>query len=51
MPVYNLLEVDPDKLFKEHTISEIQEIQTKLQAEVERKREELKTMVGYALIF
>ncbi|PSN54283.1 hypothetical protein C0J52_06981 [Blattella germanica] len=46
MPVQNLLEIDTDKLFEEHTISEIIEIQKKLQAEIERKREELRTMVG-----
>ncbi|XP_066999265.2 conserved oligomeric Golgi complex subunit 1 isoform X2 [Anabrus simplex] len=46
MPVQNLLHLNPDKLFEEHTISEIQEINRKLQAEIERKREELRTMVG-----
>ncbi|XP_047096649.1 conserved oligomeric Golgi complex subunit 1 [Schistocerca piceifrons] len=46
MPVSNLLELNPDKLFEEHSISEIQEIQKKLQTEIDRKREELRTMVG-----
>ena len=46
MPVKNLLEINADKLFEEHTISEIIDIQKKLQTEIERKREELRTMVG-----
>jgi hypothetical protein len=46
MPVQNLLDINPDKLFEDHTISEILETQKKLQAEIERKREELRTMVG-----
>ncbi|GLH04216.1 Conserved oligomeric Golgi complex subunit 1 [Gryllus bimaculatus] len=46
MPVQRLLDINPDKLFEQHTISEIQDINKKLQAEIERKREELRTMVG-----
>jgi hypothetical protein len=46
MPVQNLLDINTDKLFEDHTISEILEIQKKLQTEIERKREELRTMVG-----
>ncbi|XP_069696321.1 conserved oligomeric Golgi complex subunit 1 isoform X2 [Periplaneta americana] len=46
MPVQNLLDINTDKLFEEHTVSEILETQKKLQIEIERKREELRTMVG-----
>jgi len=46
MPGQNLLDINPDKLFEDHTISEILETQKKLQTEIERKREELRTMVG-----
>jgi hypothetical protein len=51
MPVQNLLDIDTDKLFEDHTISEILETQKKLQTEIERKREELRTMVGYVKLF
>lgn len=46
MPVQNLLDINADKLFEDFTISEILETQKKLQTEIERKREELRTMVG-----
>jgi hypothetical protein len=46
MPVSNLLDINTDKLFEDFTISEILETQKKLQTEIERKREELRTMVG-----
>jgi hypothetical protein len=46
MPVQNLLDINPDKLFEDHTISEILETQNKLQTEIERKRQEIRTMVG-----
>ncbi|XP_075235076.1 conserved oligomeric Golgi complex subunit 1 [Lycorma delicatula] len=46
MPAQNLFEIDPDKLFELYTIEEIQSTQIKLQHEIERKREELRTMVG-----
>ncbi|XP_047505586.1 conserved oligomeric Golgi complex subunit 1 isoform X1 [Pieris napi] len=42
----NLLEVVPDQLFQSHFIAEIDQVQKKLQYEVERKREELRAMVG-----
>jgi hypothetical protein len=51
MPVQNLLDINTDKLFEDHTISEIIETQKKLQTEIERKREELRTMVGYVKLF
>ena len=41
-----MLEVDPDKIFEEKSISEIEALQKKIQDEVERKKEELRTMVG-----
>jgi hypothetical protein len=46
MPVQKLLDVNADKLFEDCTISEILETQNKLHTEIERKREELRTMVG-----
>ncbi|KAE8752933.1 hypothetical protein FOCC_FOCC000278 [Frankliniella occidentalis] len=42
----NMLEIDPDKIFEEKSISEIEVVQKKIQDEVERKKEELRTMVG-----
>jgi hypothetical protein len=47
MPVHqSLVDLNPDKLFEEHTVAEIKEIHKKLQAEIERKRVEIRTMVG-----
>lgn len=47
MPAKDLLNINPDVLFEEHTISEIDDTQKKLLHEIERKREELRVMVGY----
>lgn len=49
MPATVLLDIDPDKLFEQFTIQEVEETQKKLQHEIERKREELRTMVGWVL--
>lgn len=46
MPVEALLTIDPDKLFENHSIAEIQSIQSQLHNEIEKKREDLRTMVG-----
>ncbi|VVD04236.1 unnamed protein product [Leptidea sinapis] len=46
MAFNNLLEVEPEKLFETYSISEIDQVQKKLQYEIERKREELRAMVG-----
>lgn len=46
MPVSSLLDIDPDQLFKQRSIQEVEEVQKKLHHEIERKREELRTMVG-----
>ncbi|XP_058451024.1 conserved oligomeric Golgi complex subunit 1 isoform X2 [Malaya genurostris] len=42
----NLLNINVDKLFEQHSVAEIDQIHKQLQAEVELKREELRTMVG-----
>lgn len=42
----NLLEIVPDRLFQTYSISEIDQVQKILQYEIERKREELRAMVG-----
>ncbi|XP_068622543.1 conserved oligomeric Golgi complex subunit 1 [Battus philenor] len=42
----NLLDIVPDELFQTHSITEIDQVQKKLQYEIERKREELRAMVG-----
>ncbi|XP_054270661.1 conserved oligomeric Golgi complex subunit 1 isoform X2 [Macrosteles quadrilineatus] len=46
MPIPSLLTINPDNLFEKSSISEIEDVQKKLQSEIERKREELRTMVG-----
>lgn len=43
----SLLEIIPEQLFQTHSISDIDQVQKKLQYEIERKREELRAMVGY----
>lgn len=43
---YNLLELNVDKLFEERHISEIIELEKIIDAEIERKRIELRCMVG-----
>ncbi|XP_075979417.1 conserved oligomeric Golgi complex subunit 1 [Anticarsia gemmatalis] len=42
----NLLDIVPDQLFQTYSISDIDQVQKKLQYEIERKREELRAMVG-----
>ncbi|XP_050100433.1 conserved oligomeric Golgi complex subunit 1 [Anopheles aquasalis] len=41
-----LLNIDVDKLFKQHNVAEIDLVHKRLQGEIELKREELRTMVG-----
>lgn len=43
---YNLLELNIDKLFEEHYINEVIELEKSIDAEIERKRVELRCMVG-----
>lgn len=43
----NLLEIVPEQLFQKYSITEVDQVQKKLQYEIERKREELRAMVGY----
>lgn len=43
----NLLELDVDKIFEECKVEEIVEIEKLLDAEIEKKRVELRSMVGY----
>ncbi|XP_055679195.1 conserved oligomeric Golgi complex subunit 1 [Lutzomyia longipalpis] len=42
----DLLELNPDRLFQQHTVSEIEQVSKKLQDEIEIKKEDLRTMVG-----
>lgn len=41
-----LLELDVEKLFEEQNIEDIIQIESSLDAEIERKRNELRSMVG-----
>lgn len=43
----NLLELDTEKLFQERSIDYIIEIERLIDEEIERKRSELRVMVGY----
>ena len=51
MPTQTLLNINPDKLFEDHNVGEIQSIQIQLQNEMEKKREDLRTMVGLVSTF
>lgn len=42
----NYLDLDINKLFEQHTVKEIEEIQKKIQLESDRKKIELRTLVG-----
>lgn len=42
----NLVNLNVDALFEQHSIAEIDIVQKKIQTEIEKKREELRTMVG-----
>ncbi|XP_014482277.1 PREDICTED: conserved oligomeric Golgi complex subunit 1 isoform X2 [Dinoponera quadriceps] len=46
MTTTNYLDLDINKLFEEHTIKEIEEIKKKIQLESDRKKIELRTLVG-----
>lgn len=41
-----LYDIDVDVLFEQRSIPEIEEVQKRVQSEIEKKREELRTMVG-----
>ncbi|XP_060804604.1 conserved oligomeric Golgi complex subunit 1-like [Amyelois transitella] len=42
----NLLDIVPEELFQNYFVSDVDQVQKKLQYEIERKREELRAMVG-----
>ena len=46
MPGLHLLDIEPDKLFEKYTVSEIENVQKSINNEIERKKEELRTLVG-----
>jgi hypothetical protein len=41
----SFVKLNADELFEQHTISEIEVVNRKIQDEVERKKEDLRTMV------
>lgn len=47
MTTANLINLDVDEIFEQHNINEIEVINRKIQAEIENKREELRTMVNF----
>jgi conserved oligomeric Golgi complex subunit 1 len=46
MATTNLLNLDVDQIFEQNNVSEIEVINRKVQAEIEKKREELRMMVN-----
>lgn len=45
MTTANLINLDVDQIFEQHTVGEIEVVNRKVQAEIETKREELRMMV------
>lgn len=50
MSYVNLLEIDPDSIFVEYNVKDIQEIDKRIQIEIEKKRQELRCMVGLVIV-
>lgn len=46
MAAMNLLNLDVDQIFEQNSVNEIEVINRKVQAEIEKKREELRMMVN-----
>lgn len=42
----NLIDIDPASIFEQYNTSDVIEIHKKLQNEIEKKKEELRMMVG-----
>lgn len=51
MTTVSLLNLDVDKVFEQHSVNEIAAINRNVQAEIENKREELRTMVKSFISF
>lgn len=49
MSTANLINLDVDQVFEQHNVNEIEAVNRKIQAEIENKREELRTMVNHLL--
>lgn len=49
MTTADLINLDVDTIFEQHSVSEIEAVNRKIQAEIELKREELRTMVCIAI--
>lgn len=43
----SLLEVEPHQLFETHSVAEIEQVRIKIHHEIEKKKEELRVMVGW----
>lgn len=46
-----LITNDPNSLFEKYNKDEIERVHSKLSSEIEKKKEELRTMVGWVFIF
>lgn len=49
MSTANLINLDVDQVFEQHNVNEIEAVNRKIQAEIENKREELRTMVNHLI--
>lgn len=45
-----MLDLDVDNLFEKHSVSEIETVNQQIRNEIEKKKEELRSMVGYAVL-
>lgn len=41
-----MLDLDVDNLFEKHSVSEVEAVNKKIRDDIERKKEELRSMVG-----
>lgn len=46
MPYQNVMEVEPDKLFEQYSVTEVESVLHSVNNEIERKKVELRTLVG-----
>ena len=46
MPQLSVIEVEPDKLFEQYSVSEVETVLQSINSEIERKKVELRTLVG-----
>lgn len=44
--IHKMLDLDVDSLFEKHSVAEVETVNQKIRDEIEKKKEELRSMVG-----